>query len=180
MEIKTYKEGNNLHIVFKESDLSEREELELLDFLQSAFGDRLKKDEPKITYARYKDLTATEILEKDGDMGFANLMYIIINRKIPSLTPEEATDVVEVVEGYFTKRVRSFGDPEEYAQKAPDKDVEDFFRYFSDEIMPADEKALLRETGCSDMNAFRENVPITFKRSAMAKILKEMQGRLRP
>ena len=177
--INMYQDGNDLVIVFKNCTPDMKAMLE--GFLQPALhsnsgGQNEKGDqsEPKITFGRYKNLTPTEILKQDGDMGYANLMYILIERKV-DLSAEEWTLTSTIVESYFHERIHSFGDPYKYAEEATDEEVENFFKYFAYEFSGTEEKELLESTGCSDLKAYRKNVSIETKRGAMAQIMEKMQ-----
>ena len=177
--IKMYQEGKDLVIVFKNCTPDMKAMLE--GFLQPAMhstagGESENGDqEPQITFGRYKSLTPTEILKLDGDKGYANLMYILIERKV-DLSAEEWAVTSTIVEAYFHERIRSFGDPYKYAEKATDDEVENFFKYFSYEFSGTEEKELLESTGCSNLNEYRKNVSIDTKRAAMARIMEKMQS----
>lgn len=166
MKIMSRKDGTDLVLVIKNFDRLNADERSLVtDFLNS-----VQKDVTRISFGRYKDMTAEEILEKEGDMGYANLVYLIVNRRLP-LSVEETIETVNALDEYMTRRASEFGDVVEYAAGASADEIENAFKYLVANFSEKDINAILKDSGYGNMSDFRKEVSTEEKRRKLPQLL---------
>ena len=184
LDVKMYQDGRDLVLVIKDCSPDIRR---LLEGLLSPVLEDAAAAEPDAPLSNpvlhategrrigpYEGRTVLDILKEDQDKGFANIMFLVGDRRL-DLTEDEMVDLLHITDSYFEKRLSEYGDPYEAAAKASDDEVENFFKYFVTEFDENSVRELCQKTGTLSIEAFRKDVATEIKRSAMAQLLEQMQ-----
>lgn len=180
LDVKMFQDGNDLVVVFKNCTADTKAILEALIHPiteEPSNAVPVEEPEPVISFGRYQNMTPSEILETDGDVGFANLEYLLTKRKISGA---DESRVILILGEYLKRKVSGILDPFEYAGSVTDKEVIDFFNYFSEEFTGENKEMCCRSTGALTFDTFFKESSIDIKRSAMAEIITDMKKRLLP
>lgn len=176
MDIKAYQDGDDFVLVFKNCSADIKKMLETLlqpSLFAEASAEKGETPETVVGYGPYKSLTATEVLTKYGDAGYANLMYLISAKLLSKEAEEQARDSANL---YLVDRFSSID--ESYAENAEEKEIRSFAGHFAMYLSDTQKKSVTQQAGFEKFSDFIENAGIlqirSFASCMIDKIKKDM------
>ena len=116
---------------------------------------------------QYTGKTPSEVLEEDGDKGFANLSYLIT--RVTSV--QGKNDIASAMSAYFKKRFGVYKDPYTAVKKWDMENCDKFFKYFKGIANDKDKEEIVQKLGMLDFTTFLNSDSLSTKQSAIAALI---------